>query len=159
VKGPGTPATVALEAAGIPFVAHTYVHVETASNFGEEAAAELGLDDDQVFKTLVVQADSELVGAVVPVSGRLDLKALASAVGAKKAQLADPALAQKRTGYVVGGISPIGQKTPLTTIIDETAQLFDTIFVSGGRRGFDVELAPAALATLTAARFAPVARP
>lgn len=159
MTAPGTPATVALEAAGIPFTPHTYVHRETATNFGEEAAEALGLDDGQVFKTLVVQADQELVVAVVPVSGRLDLKALAAAVGAKKAQLADPALAQKKTGYVVGGISPIGQKTALRTVIDETAGLYDTVFVSGGRRGFDIELAPDALARATGALFAPVARP
>jgi Cys-tRNA(Pro)/Cys-tRNA(Cys) deacylase len=112
-----------------------------------------------VFKTLVVQADAELVVAVVPVSGKLDLKALAAEVGAKKAALADPALAQRRTGYIVGGISPLGQKTPLTTVVDETAQLFDTVFVSGGRRGFDIEVAPADLARLTSARFAAIARP
>lgn len=158
-QGPGTPATVALEAAGVPFTAHLYEHADTATNFGEEAAALLGLDEGRVFKTLVVQADDALVVAVVPVSGRLDLKALASAVGAKKAQLADPALAQRRTGYIVGGISPVGQKTPLTTVVDETAQLYDTVFVSGGRRGFDLELAPADLARVTGAAFAPVARP
>jgi Cys-tRNA(Pro)/Cys-tRNA(Cys) deacylase len=159
VKGPGTPATVALEAAGITFVAHTYVHADTATNFGAEAAAELGQGDGQVFKTLVVQADQELVVAVVPVSGRLDLKALAAAVGAKKAHLADPALAQTRTGYVVGGISPLGQKTRLRTVIDETSELYDTVFVSGGRRGFDIELSPADLARSAEATFAAIARP
>ncbi|WP_345372446.1 Cys-tRNA(Pro) deacylase [Frondihabitans cladoniiphilus] len=156
---PGTPATVALTTAGIPFTGHTYEHADTATNFGEEAAALLGLDDDQVFKTLVVQADAELVVAVVPVSGRLDLKALAAAVGAKKAALADPALAQRRTGYIVGGISPIGQKTALTTVVDETAELYDTVFVSGGRRGFDIEISPADLARATGATFAAIARP
>jgi Cys-tRNA(Pro)/Cys-tRNA(Cys) deacylase len=158
-QGPSTPATVALEAAGIPFAAHVYAHADTATNFGNEAATVLGLDPDQVFKTLVVLADEALVVAVVPVSGRLDLKALAAAVGAKKAQLADPALAQRRTGYVVGGISPLGQKASLTTVIDETAELFDTVFVSGGRRGFDLELAPADLARATGATFRAVARP
>ncbi len=155
---PGTPATVALERSGIAFTAHTYEHRETATNFGEEAASELGLDDSRVFKTLVVRADSDLVVAVVPVSGRLDLKALAAAVGCKKAALADPALAQRRTGYVVGGISPVGQKTPLTTVIDETAELYDTVFVSGGRRGFDIELAPTDLARATSGSFAAIAR-
>jgi Cys-tRNA(Pro)/Cys-tRNA(Cys) deacylase len=158
VKSVGTPATVALEAAGVAFTPHAYEHADTATNYGEEAAALLGLDEDQVFKTLVVQADAELVVAVVPVSGKVDLKALATAVGAKKAALADPALAQRRTGYIVGGISPVGQKTSLTTVIDETAELYVSVFVSGGRRGFDIELAPGDLARLTGATFAPIAR-
>ncbi|ROQ41385.1 Cys-tRNA(Pro)/Cys-tRNA(Cys) deacylase [Frondihabitans sp. PhB188] len=157
-SAPGTPATVALDAAGVPFTPHTYAHADTASSFGEEAAALLGLDEGQVFKTLVVQADDALVVAVVPVSGTLDLKKLAAAVGAKKAAMADPALASRRTGYVVGGISPVGQKARLRTVIDETAELYDTVFVSGGRRGFDIELAPADLARVTGAAFAPVAR-
>lgn len=154
----GTPATIALDALGIVFTPHAYEHADTATNFGEEAAALLGLDEDQVFKTLVVQADAELVVAVVPVSGKVDLKALAAVVGAKKAALADPALAQRRTGYIVGGISPVGQKTPLTTVVDETAELYDTVFVSGGRRGFDIELAPRDLAAVTGATFAAIAR-
>lgn len=154
----GTPATVALQEAGIPFTPHTYEHADTATNFGEEAAALLGLDEDRVFKTLVVQADDSLVVAVVPVSGRLDLKALAAAVGAKKAALADPALAQRRTGYVVGGISPIGQKIRLVTVIDETADLHDTVYVSGGRRGLDIEIAPDDLRRATGAVTAAIAR-
>ncbi|WP_423918020.1 Cys-tRNA(Pro) deacylase [Frigoribacterium sp. 2-23] len=157
--GPGTPATVALTALGIPFTAHTYEHHDTATNFGEEAAAELGLSEEQVFKTLVAEADGSLVVGIVPVTGRLDLKALAAAVGAKKASLADPSLAERRTGYVVGGISPIGQKTALTTVLDETADLFDTIFVSGGRRGFDIEIAPVDLLRATGGTTAPLARP
>ena len=157
-SAPGTPATVALDRAGIAFTAHTYEHRDTATNFGEEAAAELGLDAERVFKTLVIQADDRLVVAVVAVSDRLDLRSLATVVGAKRASLADAAVAQRRTGYVVGGISPLGQKTPLTTVIDETAQLFDTIFVSGGRRGFDIELAPDDLLTATSATFAAIAR-
>jgi Cys-tRNA(Pro)/Cys-tRNA(Cys) deacylase len=108
-SGAGTPATVALTAAGVPFTAHAYEHHDTATNFGEEAAAELGLSEDRVFKTLVASADDELVVAVVPVARRLDLKALAAAVGAKKARLADPAVAERRTGYVVGGISPVAR--------------------------------------------------
>ncbi|RKR73713.1 Cys-tRNA(Pro) deacylase [Frondihabitans australicus] len=157
-SSPGTPATLALERAGIAFTAHTYEHQETATNFGEEAAALLGLDEGQVFKTLVLQTDDALAVAVVPVSGRVDLKAFAAAVGAKKAALADPALAQRRTGYVVGGISPVGQKTALATVIDETAELYDTVFVSGGRRGFDVELTPGDLARATGGTFAAIAR-
>jgi len=156
--GPGTPATVALAAAGVPFTAHTYVHHDTATNFGAEAAAELGLSDDRVFKTLVAEADGALVVAVVPVSRRLDLKALAAAVGAKKAQLADPAVAERRTGYVVGGISPLGQRTTLATVVDATAASFATVFVSGGRRGFDVELAPDDLVRATGGRLLPIAR-
>jgi Cys-tRNA(Pro)/Cys-tRNA(Cys) deacylase len=156
--GPGTPATVALAAAGVPFTAHTYVHHDTATNFGAEAAAELGLSDDRVFKTLVAEADGVLVVAVVPVSRRLDLKALAAAVGAKKAQLADPAVAERRTGYVVGGISPLGQRTTLATVVDATAASFATVFVSGGRRGFDVELAPDDLVRATGGRLLPIAR-
>ena len=154
----GTPATVALSAAGIPFTPHSYEHDPTNTNFGLEAAEALRLDPEQVFKTLVADVDGRLVVAIVPVTGKVDLKALASAVGGKKAELAEPALAQRKTGYVVGGISPIGQKTPLTTVIDETAQLFDTVFVSGGRRGFDIELAPADLLRVTGGAFAAIAR-
>lgn len=154
----GTPATLLLDSLGIPFTPHPYEHASTATNFGEEASMLLGLDEAQVFKTLVVAADDALVVAVVPVAGRLDLRALATIVGARKAALADPVLASKRTGYVVGGISPIGQKVPLRTVVDETAELFDTVFVSGGRRGFDIGLAPADLARATGAVFAPIAR-
>ena len=156
--GPGTPATVALTAAGVPFTGHTYVHHDTATNFGEEAAAALGLSDDRVFKTLVADADGTLVVGVVPVGGRLDLKALASAVGAKKASLADPAVAERRTGYVVGGISPLGQKTAATTVVDASAASFASVFVSGGRRGFDIEIAPDDLVRATGGRYAPIAR-
>lgn len=154
----GTPATVALAADGIPFTPHAYEHDPAATNFGLEAAEALGVEPDRVFKTLLADVDGRLVVAVVPVSGSLDLKALAEAADGKRAVMADPRLAERRTGYVVGGISPIGQKHPHPTIIDETAQLFDTIFVSGGRRGFDIELAPEDLATLTEALYAPIAR-
>ncbi|KQR46615.1 hypothetical protein ASF82_04000 [Frigoribacterium sp. Leaf164] len=156
--GPGTPATVALLAAGVPFTAHTYEHHDTATNFGEEAAAELGLSEERVFKTLVADAQGTLVVAVVPVSRRLDLKALAAAVGARKASLADPAVAERRTGYVVGGISPVGQRTALATVVDASAASFETVFVSGGRRGFDIEIAPADLVRATGAQLLPVAR-
>jgi Cys-tRNA(Pro)/Cys-tRNA(Cys) deacylase len=154
----GTPATVALGAAGIHFVAHAYDHDPANTNFGLEAASALGFDPDQVFKTLVADVDGALVVGVVPVSGKLDLKALAVAVGGKKADMADVASAQRKTGYVVGGISPIGQKTRLVTVLDETAELFDTILVSGGKRGFDIELAPADLVAVTGAIVAPIAR-
>jgi Cys-tRNA(Pro)/Cys-tRNA(Cys) deacylase len=153
----GTPATVALDAAGIPFTAHPYEHDPANTSFGMEAATALGIDPERVFKTLLVEVDGRLVVAVVPVSGRLDLKAVAAATGGKRAQMADPALAQRRTGYVLGGISPLGQKHTHDTVIDETAELFDTILVSGGRRGLDIELAPADLARLTRAVIAAIA--
>ncbi|GAA2062231.1 Cys-tRNA(Pro) deacylase [Leifsonia soli] len=153
----GTPATVALTAAGIPFSAHPYVHDPAAPSFGLEAAEALGVEPDRVFKTLLADTDLGLVVGVVPVTGMLDLKALAAAVGAKRATMADPAVAERRTGYVVGGISPIGQKTRHVTVVDETAQLFDTVFVSGGKRGFDVELSPADLLRATGGAFGAIA--
>ncbi len=154
-----TQATLALQALGIPFTEHEYAHHASVTSFGLEAASVLGADPDRVFKTLLADADGALVVGIVPVSGKLDLKALAATVGAKKAEMADPKLAERRTGYVVGGISPIGQKTALTTVLDETAELFDTIFVSGGRRGFDLELAPADLLRATGGVTAAIARP
>ncbi|MDP4333928.1 Cys-tRNA(Pro) deacylase [Curtobacterium sp. A7_M15] len=155
---PSTPATLALERAGVAYTPHVYEHHETATNFGEEAAAALGLREEQVFKTLVVSVDGALAVAIVPVANRLDLKAIAAAVGGKKATLADPALAEKRTGYVVGGISPVGQKTKLPTVVDASALSYASIFVSGGRRGFDIEVAPADLVRVTGATAAPIAR-
>lgn len=155
---PSTPATLALERAGVPFTPHVYEHHESATNFGEEAAAALGLREEQVFKTLVVSVDGDLAVAIVPVADRLDLKAIAAAVGGKKASLADPTLAERRTGYVVGGISPVGQKTRIRTVLDASASDHPTIFVSGGRRGFDIELSPADLARVTQASTAPIAR-
>jgi Cys-tRNA(Pro)/Cys-tRNA(Cys) deacylase len=156
--GLGTPATVALTAAGIQFTAHSYDHDPANTNFGLEAANALNLDPDQVFKTLMAEVDGALVVAIVPVTGKLDLKALAAAVGGKKAEMADAALAERKTGYVVGGISPIGQKTRHTTVLDETAELYDTVFVSGGRRGFDIELTPADLLSITGGTIAAIAR-
>ncbi|TDW74488.1 Cys-tRNA(Pro)/Cys-tRNA(Cys) deacylase [Curtobacterium sp. PhB25] len=155
---PSTPATVALDRAGVSYTPHVYDHHESATNFGEEAAAALGLREEQVFKTLVVSVDGALAVAIVPVANRLDLKAIAAAVGGKKATLADPALAEKRTGYVVGGISPVGQKSWIRTVLDESALAYDSIFVSGGRRGFDIEVAPADLARVTEAISAAIAR-
>jgi Cys-tRNA(Pro)/Cys-tRNA(Cys) deacylase len=154
----GTPATVALTAAGIPFIEHAYHHDPATTNYGLEAANALGLDPDRVFKTLLAEVDGRLVVGVVPVTGKLDLKALAAAVGGKRAEMADPALAERKTGYVVGGISPIGQKSQLPTVLDETAELWDSIYVSGGRRGFDIELAPADLIRATNATVADIAR-
>jgi Cys-tRNA(Pro)/Cys-tRNA(Cys) deacylase len=155
---PATPATVALTAAGIRFIEHAYDHDPANRNFGDEAATALGLDPEQVFKTLMTDVDGRLVVAVVPVTGKLDLGALAAAVQGKRAVMADPAIAQRKTGYLVGGISPIGQKSPLPTVLDETVELFDTVFVSGGRRGFDIELAPADLIAITGATVAAIAR-
>jgi Cys-tRNA(Pro)/Cys-tRNA(Cys) deacylase len=155
---PSTPATVALERAGVPYTPHVYEHHESATNFGEEAAAALGLREEQVFKTLVVSVDGELAVAIVPVADRLDLKAIAAAVGGKKASLADPTLAERRTGYVVGGISPVGQRTRLRTVLDVSAADHPTIFVSGGRRGFDIEVVPADLVRVTGASTASITR-
>lgn len=155
----GTPALVALAAAGVPHTAHAYDHDPRSTvGYGLEAAAVLGIDPEQVYKTLLASVDGTLTVAVVPVAGKLDLKALAAAVGGKKAVMADPAAAERATGYVVGGISPLGQKTAHPTVVDETVQLFDTVFVSGGRRGLDVELAPDDLIRLTDATVADIAR-
>lgn len=154
----GTPATVALTAMGIEFAVHPYEHDPSAPSYGLEAAEALGVEPERVFKTLLADTDVGIVVGVVPVTGMLDLKALAAAVGAKRASMADPAVAERRTGYVVGGISPIGQKTAHVTVVDETAQLFDTVFVSGGKRGLDIELSPADLLGATDAAFAPIAK-
>ncbi|ALE05585.1 hypothetical protein AL755_08975 [Arthrobacter sp. ERGS1:01] len=155
----GTPATVALTAAGVPFTAHAYTHDPAAASYGMEAAEVLGVAPGRVFKTLMADVDGTLAAAVVPVNGTLDLKALAHALGRKKAAMADPALAQRRTGYVLGGISPLGQRQASPTVLDESALGFDSIYVSGGRRGFDVELAPADLIALTSAMTAPIGNP
>jgi Cys-tRNA(Pro)/Cys-tRNA(Cys) deacylase len=155
-----TPAAVVLDAAQVSYRLHTYEHDPANTNYGAEAAAALGIDPLQMFKTLVVDIGAsrpELAVAVVPVACQLSLKQFASALGAKRAALADPALVARNTGYVLGGVSPLGQKVALPTLIDETAQLWETIFVSGGRRGVDVELAPDDLARLTKAAFADIA--
>jgi Cys-tRNA(Pro)/Cys-tRNA(Cys) deacylase len=153
-----TPATIALAAAGIRFLPHAYEHDSANTNYGAEAASALGLDPEQVFKTLLADVDGSLVVAIVPVTGTLDLRALARALGGKKAVMADPAVAQRKTGYILGGISPIGQKTQHPTVLDETAELYPSIFVSGGRRGFDIELAPADLLSITNGTVAAIAR-
>lgn len=154
----GTPATVALERANVGFTVHPYRHDARATSYGAEAAAALGVDPARVFKTLLAQVDDALVVAVVPVSGHLDLKALAAAVGGKRATMADPAAAQRATGYVVGGISPLGQRRPLPTVVDVTAIDHRTIYVSAGKRGVDIELRGEDLITLTSASTAPIAR-
>ncbi|TKV29567.1 Cys-tRNA(Pro) deacylase [Arthrobacter sp. NamB2] len=158
-RSTGTPAVAALTAAGIPFVARPYVHDDGAPSYGLEAAAALGVEQERVFKTLMTSVDGSLVAAVVPVNGSLDLKALAHSLGARKATMADPAVAQRRTGYVLGGISPIGQRQPSPVVLDESAHAQSTIFVSGGRRGLDIELAPADLIAATQALTAAIAGP
>ncbi|MFE5165750.1 Cys-tRNA(Pro) deacylase [Streptomyces sp. NPDC056697] len=154
----GTPATTALTAAGTEFTLHSYEHDPAAPSYGEEAAQALGVEPDRVFKTLVASVDDRLTVAIVPVSATLDLKALASAVGGKRATMADPAAAERTTGYVRGGISPLGQRKRLPTALDESATGYETICVSAGRRGLEVELAPGDLASLTDAVLAPIAR-
>ncbi|MFI9466431.1 Cys-tRNA(Pro) deacylase [Streptomyces sp. NPDC052492] len=154
----GTPATVALTAAGVPFTVHSYDHDPSHPSYGEEAAEAMGVSPDRVFKTLVADVDGTLTVAVVPVAGQLDLKALASAAGGKRAAMADPALAERTTGYVRGGISPLGQRKKLPTVLDASADRHATICVSAGRRGLEVELAPADLAALTSATVAPIGR-
>lgn len=157
-RAASTPATAALVRLGISFEARSYHHDDSVTDFGREAAEALGVPAERVFKTLLVDAGDELVVGVVPVSSLLDLKALATAIGARRAEMADPAVAQRKTGYVVGGISPIGQRTRLRTVLDESALLFDTVLVSGGRRGFDLELAPHDLIRVTSAITAAIAR-
>lgn len=138
---------------------HSYEHDPKSASYGLEAAEKLGLDPQQVFKTLLASSEKgELLVAVVPVGGTLDLKALAHAAGVKKCEMADPAAAQRATGYLVGGISPLGQKKRLRTFIDDSAQNFATIHVSAGRRGLEVELAAAVLAEHTQGKFAGIGR-
>lgn len=150
--GPGgTPATVAATRAGVEFALHSYDHDPAAASYGEEAARALGTEPGRVFKTLLAEVDGALTVAVVPVSGSLSLKALAAAVGGKRAAMAEPAAAERATGYVRGGISPLGQRRRLPTVLDATARNHPTVFVSAGRRGLEIELAPADLAALTGA--------
>ncbi|GGO69606.1 Cys-tRNA(Pro) deacylase [Nocardioides deserti] len=154
----GTPATVALTAAGIAFTTHEYDHDPRAASFGLEAAEALGLDPACVFKTLMANVDGRLAVGIVPVDRQLDLKALARALGGSKAAMADVSAAERATGYVAGGISPVGQKRPHPTVVDATALEHPTVYVSGGRRGLDLGLSPADLVGTTAAVVAPIAR-
>ena len=167
----GTPATVALSAAGIAFEVRAYEHdplvtdrsLRRASNarhegYGLEAAEALDVDPARVFKTLLASLDGSLVVGIVPVTGQLDLKALARALGGSKAVMAEVAAAERATGYVAGGISPVGQKRRHRTVLDASALEHDTILVSGGRRGFDLELAPADLVAITGAVTATIGR-
>ncbi|MFF5492987.1 Cys-tRNA(Pro) deacylase [Streptomyces aquilus] len=154
----GTPATVALTAAGAQYTVHAYDHDPSHPSYGEEAAEAMGVSPERVFKTLVADVDGTLTVAVVPVAGQLDLKALAAAVNGKRAAMADPTLAERTTGYVRGGISPLGQRKKLPTVLDASASAHPTICVSAGRRGLEVELAPQDLAKLTDAVLAPIGR-
>ena len=163
MSGRGTPATLLLERAGVPHVVHAYEVDPHASSYGEAAAAALGVEPERMLKTLLAtvvfgEGAARLVCGVVPVAGTLDLKALAGAVGGKRGAMAEPAVAERSTGYVVGGISPLGQRTRLPTVVDETAELWDAVVVSAGRRGLSVELAPADLVRLTGAVLADVSR-
>ncbi|MGH3352623.1 MAG: Cys-tRNA(Pro) deacylase [Nocardioides sp.] len=154
----GTPATVALTRAGIDFTLHPYEHDPRAQSYGLEAAEALGVEPERVFKTLMAALDGRLVVGIVPVTGQLDLKALARALGGSKAQMADLPAAERATGYVAGGISPIGQKRSHPSVVDESAVAYETIYVSGGRRGLDLELAPTDLINIMQATTAPIAR-
>ncbi|GAA3138189.1 Cys-tRNA(Pro) deacylase [Streptomyces rectiviolaceus] len=154
----GTPATVALTAAGADYTVHAYEHDPAHPSYGEEAAQAMGVSPDRVFKTLVAEVDGELTVAVVPVAGTLNLKALAAAVSGKRAVMAGPAAAERTTGYVRGGISPLGQRKKLRTVLDDSASSHATVCVSAGRRGLEVELAPGDLARLTGAVLAPIGR-
>jgi Cys-tRNA(Pro)/Cys-tRNA(Cys) deacylase len=148
-----TPAIRLLESKGTAFTLHRFEHDPKADSFGEEAAVKLGVSTERLFKTLIAQVDGdELAMAILPVAGKLDLKKLAAALDGKKADLADPKLAEKTTGYVVGGISPLGGRKSLSTLLDETADLFETIYISAGQRGLQIEIAPYELQSLTNAR-------
>jgi Cys-tRNA(Pro)/Cys-tRNA(Cys) deacylase len=152
-----TPATVALDRARIRYTLHPYAHDSRAASYGDEAATLLGVDPRRILNTLIAAVDGRLVCAVVPVASRLNLKALASAAGGRRADLADPAKAQRATGYVLGGISPLGHRSAIPVLADSSITGFDTVFVSAGKRGLQVELAPADLLRLSGAATAPIA--
>jgi Cys-tRNA(Pro)/Cys-tRNA(Cys) deacylase len=154
----GTPATKVLAEAGVEHRLHPYAHDPAAQSYGLEAATALGVPASRVFKTLVADVDGAMCLGIVPVDRSLDLKALATAAGGKRAAMAERAAAERATGYVLGGISPLGQRRRLRTVLDASAFEHATVLVSGGRRGLDVELAPADLARLTDATSAAIAR-
>jgi Cys-tRNA(Pro)/Cys-tRNA(Cys) deacylase len=158
VAGQATPATTLLARQKVTHRVHAYTHDPKAASYGLEAAEALGVAADRCFKTLIADVEGRLTVAIVPVSGTLDLKALAQAVGAKRATMADPALAERTTGYVVGGISPLGQRRRLPTVVDGSVSGFATVYVSAGRRGLQIELAPGDLVRLTGAHLAGIAR-
>lgn len=156
MAGRGTAATAALERAGIRFTIHEYAHDPRHESYGLEASQALGIPPSRVFKTLIAEVDGNLVAGVVPVDGQLDLKALAAAAGGKKASMAAVAAAERATGYVAGGISPVGQRRRLPVVLDASAMSFSTVFCSGGRRGLEIELAPADLARAASATVASI---
>jgi Cys-tRNA(Pro)/Cys-tRNA(Cys) deacylase len=159
VAGRGTTATIALERAKIPFTLHEYVHDPRHESYGLEASRALGVPPERVFKTLVAAVDGSLAVGVVPVHRQLDLKALAAAIGGKKAVMAEVAAAERATGYVAGGISPVGQKRRLPVVVDSSALGHGTMFCSAGRRGLEIELAPADLIRAAGAKVAAIAAP
>ena len=158
MAGQGTAATALLTRQGIPYTVHAYAHDPRHGSYGAEAAEALGVASGRVFKTLVAEVDGALTVGVVPVTAQLDLKALAAAVGGKKAAMADVAAAERATGYVAGGISPLGQRRRLPVVIDATALEFPSVYCSGGRRGLEIELAPGDLVRAANATVAPIAR-
>ena len=158
MAGRGTTATAALERARIPFTLHEYAHDPRHESYGTEASEALGVSPDRVFKTLVAEVDGALVTGVVPVGAQLDLKALAAACGGKKAAMAQVTVAERATGYVAGGISPVGQRKRLPVVIDSSAMGFGTVFCSAGRRGLEIELAPADLVRAAGATVAGIGR-
>jgi Cys-tRNA(Pro)/Cys-tRNA(Cys) deacylase len=158
MAGRGTPAIDAAKRAMVVHTIHEYEHDPAAASYGLEAADALGVDPARVFKTLLAAAGNVLVCAIVPVTGQLDLKTLAAAHGVKSMTMADPTAAERATGYVVGGISPLGQRKRHATYLDTTAAGFDTIYVSAGRRGLEIELAAADLLALTNGTLAPIGR-
>jgi len=159
VAGRGTTATIELERAKIPFTLHEYAREPGPGSAGLEASRALGVPPERVFKTLITEVDGRLVAGVVPVGGQLDLKALAAAVGGKRAAMAEVAAAERATGYVAGGISPVGQRKRLPVVLDRSAMEHVTVFCSGGRRGLEIELAPADLVRAAAATVASIGSP
>lgn len=149
-----TPAIIVAKKSRIPYRIHHYAHDPANESYGTEAAEKLGIDESRVFKTLVISLDNkQLAVAVVPVCARLSMKSFARAVGAKKAAMANSSYVERSTGYVLGGVSPLGQKKQLTTIIDSSAKTFSTIYVSAGRRGLEIELSPGDLIFLVSGSF------
>jgi Cys-tRNA(Pro)/Cys-tRNA(Cys) deacylase len=157
MAGKGTPATALLAKQKVAHQVHEYEHDARSASYGTEASEVLGVPAERVFKTLVAEVDGRLTVGVVPVAGQLDLKALAAAAGGKKAKMADVAAAERATGYVAGGISPLGHRKRLPVVIDSSVEGFDTIFCSGGRRGLEIEVAPTDLIELAQATVAPIA--
>ena len=155
MAGTATPATTRLDKAGVAYRVHAYTH-DAGAAYGPEAAAAMGIDPARMFKTLVADVDGALTVAIVPVAAKLDLKALAAAVGGKRAKMAEVAAAERTTGYVAGGISQLAQRKRLPTVLDASAESCDTMDCSAGRLGLANELAPADLARLTGAKVAPV---